>query len=321
MEYKDDMTREEILFVIKQFSEMKILIIHFTGGEMFLRKDVFDFFDAIKPWQRFTIRTNGTYITEEQIDMLSQYTNNTGIGVSIDGSCEEVNSLTRGEGYFEKSLSVLKYMIKKGLWTNIMFTVTKFNCHDIEKMTGLAQKLGCKLTLNKLDPIGRAAFDNNYSFESNELEQLCYSIHKIDRKYPNILQAEEFISRYNYLNKCKTDIGADDKNLDRIISSCDIGFSFIHVESNGNVYPCSIMTYPLLGNIRNDDLKSIWLNSPQILKIRDLKKMQLKDINCNKDSCIYASNCSPGCRAISQRLYNSLYGIDPYWCLQTQTTV
>lgn len=319
IEHTDDMSREEILDVLKQFAEMKIFIIHFTGGEMFLRKDVFDFFDAVKPWQKFTIRTNGTCITKEQIDRLSQYTNSLGIGVSIDGSCEEVNSLTRGSGYFEKSISTLKYMIKKGLWTNIMFTVTKFNYKDIENMTVLAQKFGCKLTLNKLDPIGRAAYDNDYGFTSAELEQLCNSIYEIDKKYPNILQAESFISRYNYLEKCKADAGADEKNLDRIISSCDIGFSFIHVESNGNVYPCSIMTEPVLGNIREESLKSIWLNSPQIQKIRDLKKMRLTDVRCNKESCEYALNCSPGCRAISQRLHNTLYDIDPYWCLKPKT--
>ena len=121
------------------------------------------------------------------------------------------------------------------------------------------------------------------------------------------------------MEKCKANTGADEKNLDRIVSSCDIGFSFIHVESNGDVYPCSIMTEPVLGNIRNESLKSIWLNSPQIQKIRDLKKMRLTDVRCDKESCEYASNCSPGCRAISQRLYNTLYDIDPYWCLQTQT--
>ena len=190
IDYTDDMSRDEILDVLKQFSEMKIFIIHFTGGEMFLRKDVFDFFDAIKPWQKFTMRTNGTCITREQIDRLSQYTNSLGIGVSIDGSCEEVNSLTRGSGYFEKSISTLEYMIKKGLWANIMFTVTKFNYKDIENMTVLAQKFGCKLTLNKLDPIGRAAFDNNYGFTSDELEQLCNSVYEIDKKYTNVLQSE-----------------------------------------------------------------------------------------------------------------------------------
>jgi radical SAM protein with 4Fe4S-binding SPASM domain len=317
IDHNNDMSREEILDVLKQFAEMKIFIIHFTGGEMFLRKDVFDFFDALKPWQKFTMRTNGTCISKEQIDKLAKYTNSLGVGVSIDGSCEEVNLLTRGSGYFEKSLSTLEYMTKKGLWTNIMFTVTKYNYKDIENMAVLAQKIGCKLTLNKLDPIGRAANENNYGFTSHELEQLCNSIYEIDKKYQNVLQAESFISRHNYLEKCKAGTGADEKNLDRIISSCDIGFSFIHVESNGNVYPCSIMTEPILGNIRDESLKSIWTSSTQIQKIRDLKKMRLADVHCDKELCAYVSNCSPGCRAISQRLHNTLYDTDPYWCLQS----
>ena len=112
-------------------------------------------------------------------------------------------------------------------------------------------------------------------------------------------------------------MGVNEKNLDRIISSCDIGFSFLHIESNGDVYPCSIMTKPVLGNIRKENLKSIWLDSPALQQIRNLKKMRLTDVLCDKDNCKYALNCSPGCRAISQRLYNSLYDTDPYWCLQT----
>lgn len=317
MDHDDDMTREEIIDVLNQLAEMKVFIIHFTGGEMFLRKEIFDFFDAVKPWQKFTMRTNGTCITKEQIDRLSQYKNSLGIGVSIDGSCEEVNSLTRGNGYFEKSLSSLIYMIEKGLWTNIMFTVTKHNYLDIENMIFLAKELNCKLTLNKLDPIGRAAHDNNYGFTTQELEKLCKMIYELDKKHPNVLQAESFISRYNYLEKCIEGLGVNEKNLDRIISSCDIGFSFLHIESNGDVYPCSIMTKPVLGNIRKENLKSIWLDSPALQQIRNLKKMRLTDVLCDKDNCKYALNCSPGCRAISQRLYNSLYDTDPYWCLQT----
>ena len=318
-DHTDDMSKDEILDVLNQLAEMKVFVIHFTGGEMFLRQDIFDFFDVIKPWQRFTMRTNGTCITKKQIDRLSQYTNSLGIGVSIDGSCEEVNSLTRGKGTFEKSVSTLEYMIEKGLWTNIMFTVTKFNYRDIENMIILAKRLGCKLTLNKLDPIGRAAYDNDYGFIGDELDQLCYSIYKFDKKYPDILQAESFISRYHYLEKCNADKGTFEKNLNRIVSSCDLGFSFIHIESNGNVHPCSIMTEPVLGNIKNERIKTIWLNSPKIQQIRDLKKMRLKDVHCDKESCPYATNCSPGCRAISQRLHNSLYDTDPYWCLNLKS--
>ncbi len=316
IDYTDDMSRDEILDVLRQLAEMKVFVIHFTGGEMFLRQDIFDFFDAIKPWQRFTMRTNGTCITRKQIDRLSQYTNSLGIGISIDGSCEEINSLSRGSGYFKKSISTLEYMIKKGLWTNIMFTVTKFNYKDIENMTILAREYGCKLTLNKLDPIGRATFDNSYGFTRDELEQLCNLVYEIDKKYPDVLQAESFISRHNYLKQCKAKAYISEENFERAIPLCDVGFSFIYIDSNGNILPCSIMTEPVLGNIRNDSLKAIWLDSPQMKKVRDLKKMCLADIQCDKESCAYAANCSPGCRAISQRLHNSLYGTDPYWCLQ-----
>ncbi len=317
IDYKEDMSHDEILDVINQLADMKVFIIHFTGGEMFLRKDVFDFFDAIKPWQRFTMRTNGTTLTHEQIDKLSKYNNSLGIGVSIDGSCEEINAKSRGKGNFSKSLETVKYLIEKGIWTNIMFTVTKFNYFDIENMILLCKSLGCKLTLNKLDPIGRASIENNYSFSYSELNELCKKIYDLDKKYPNILQAESFISRYHYSrnNMENQDVT---NNLDRVVPICDLGYAFLYINSDGNVTPCSIMTKPILGNIRNNKLIEIWKNSEEIKKIRKLKELKLKNISCNKENCKYSQGCTPGCRAISQRLYDSLYRTDPFWCLNQQ---
>jgi radical SAM protein with 4Fe4S-binding SPASM domain len=78
------------------------------------------------------------------------------------------------------------------------------------------------------------------------------------------------------------------------------------------------MTEPVLGNVREERLKFIWQNSRALKEIRSFKNMKMSDIQCEKETCRYSSNCFPGCRAISQRLTGSHYKTDPFWCLNTQ---
>ncbi|MHA1376216.1 MAG: radical SAM protein [Promethearchaeota archaeon] len=64
------------------------------------------------------------------------------VQVSLDGSREEINSILRGKGNFEKSLNGIKCLIKEGVYTIISMVVHKDNFHDIEDFFYLGLSLG-----------------------------------------------------------------------------------------------------------------------------------------------------------------------------------
>ena len=66
MRKNDDLPTDRWLAFIKECGDANVMTIGLTGGEPFLRNDIFEIIDAIvKNRMRFTILTNGTLVTEE----------------------------------------------------------------------------------------------------------------------------------------------------------------------------------------------------------------------------------------------------------------
>ena len=71
---------------------------------------------------------------------------------------------------------------------------------------------------------------------------------------------------------------------------CGVGINSICLNADGNYYPCSGFQGFTLGNYRENTLSSVWLNSSQILYLRNLRKRDIpKCVHC-KDAG-YCSMC------------------------------
>ena len=71
-EKETDMVNEELstkegLDILDQLSELKIQILNFSGGEPFLRKDIFTLLDHARNFPSITITTNGTLLNKRKI--------------------------------------------------------------------------------------------------------------------------------------------------------------------------------------------------------------------------------------------------------------
>lgn len=88
---------------------------------------------------------------------------------------------------------------------------------------------------------------------------------------------------------------------------CNCCITRIHIESDGNVYPCDHLKYSqfVLGNILEMSNEQIWNNEVAI----EIASMRRKDkLEC---AACKVKTCSTGCMGLAYGKYGTIYRKDP----------
>ena len=103
--------------IISTFIPYGLNRIIFSGGEPTLHTEFDKILDLTEKYPNLTfgVTTNGTNPHKKLLNYLNTK-QNMSLQVSLDGSCEEVNSKTRGKGNFEKTIFFLKQITPLRRW-------------------------------------------------------------------------------------------------------------------------------------------------------------------------------------------------------------
>ena len=121
-----EMTLDEFKIMINKIPSLKK--INMIGGELFLRKDIFEMLDYLRTKGiTATLATNATLVKGEMIDKLAEYKDIVNLTVSIDGP-EKIHNQIRGKEFaFQRSMENIRSMRKKGLFVNVVSVITREN--------------------------------------------------------------------------------------------------------------------------------------------------------------------------------------------------
>ncbi len=244
--FEDELSTEEMLSVLKDACLLGPKRIVFTGGEPLLRKDILQLAQSLRKtgkgiWSCLT--TNGTLVNEENAKDLAEVFNE--IRISID-CFKEINDALRGEGSFEKALKAFGWVLKAGGNPVAFITVTSSNIHYLKEFMKYLLTNGIvRVHLSPLRLTGRARDDEMLSrFEEikGTVEEFWHEIFGLQLK---IEKKESF--------------------------NCGVG-KFVTVYPDGSVYPCHLLAFPefCIGNVRKQDLYSIYHQSNLMRKLRNL---------------------------------------------------
>ena len=140
----EELSTEKIHHIIDEAKNYGIKEILFTGGEPFLRKDVFDLCRYThSKGLRSIITTNGVLIDNDIAeDIVNSKINH--IHFSLDG-LEETNDFFRGKGTFKKTIDAISILNRKRndncFSTGIACTVMDKNVRELYDMVILADEL------------------------------------------------------------------------------------------------------------------------------------------------------------------------------------
>lgn len=190
-------TIKSVTSILKELNIRKIII---SGGEPFLRNDLFEILEYLKGEGFFVdLCTNATLINDEKAAKLSKLIKE--VSVSIDSYDAKIHDDMRGvRGAFLSALRGINYLIDNGIEVHSTTLLTEHNVDQIEETIKFLVNKGIKSIafIGKID-IGS---EKNY-FNNDEIQnKLINKFKELREKYPNInINTKEIFTNQGY-TKC-----------------------------------------------------------------------------------------------------------------------
>ena len=274
--------------------------INITGGEPFVRKDIWkilDFFKENNKYFDFGILTNGSLLNEETVRKLKGY-NPKMVQVSLDGS-KKTHDKIRGENSYNEVIKALKLLRKHNIKALVSFTANNKNYKEFKDVVKVAKKCRAyKVWTDRMVPIGSG---NSGEIKTLNKEEVV--------EYINIIREEQS----NILNKFSRTKIVGERSLQFLngVSSsykCSAGDGLIILLENGDVMPCRRLPI-IAGNIQNLSLKEIYFNSNVFKDLREFKEAPKGCTTCN-----FFNLCDGGAKCIAYGVYGD-YKHGDYGCI------
>jgi len=265
--------------IIDELAEMGVVRITLTGGDPFVKKDIWEIIQYIYDKDfALDIFTNGIYLFEnEKVIKLSKYYPRS-IGISIYSGEAHIHELiTRKLGSFEKSLSVIKSLTDLAIPVMIKCPITKVNVKSYYTVADIAYKYGGTI---QYDLCISNSVDGDFSITKNlRIDEKTMEIVMRDSRVP--LYVGEEVPNYGQQHK------------DPSSNLCGAGMYSINITPDGNVFPCNALTIGL-GNVNEKSFTSIWCNSEELKRLREITFADTEA--CGKlpycEYCNYCVGCS-----------------------------
>lgn len=270
--------------------------INISGGEPFMRKDIFCLLKKIhenKPLVKYSILTNGTLITKETAKHIKELQPSYA-QVSLEGM-EITNDAIRGKGTFKKIIKSVQILLDENIRTFISFTAHKDNYKDFPKVVELGKQLGVeKVWTERLCPCGRGLAMKQTMLEPLELEKFYHSNYELSKK---LSEEKSKTSTPLVRSLCYL---VDKKNE----YICSAG-TILVIMPNGDVFPCTRLPV-VVGNTTRQTLFEIWYSNNFLWRLRDKNEMNNICKNCS-----YFEHCCGGARCISYAYFGTPFAPDP----------
>lgn len=290
---------EHLKRILKTLSEMKVIQIIFSGGEPFIRPDIFEILSyAIEIGiPDVTVVSNGLLLNDEKINKLSEIGIKT-VTISLDG-LENAHDKIRGSGTFKKTIKIIKKLIKKGFDVKVTTTLTQFNKEDLIPLSHLLYKMGVKrLNVGNLMPCGRGK--DLWSQSLNEKDKI--KIYEKIKKITSTTRKGFILFESSFISKPRITIS--EKKIEPFLG-CRGGRTYCAILANGDVVACKMLPEIVAGNIFKENFKKIWREDNR------WKIWRSDSLNNKCKRCKYSLACRGGCKAISYHKYNSFNMPDP----------
>ena len=214
---------EEWSRIFDEADDLGVSFILLAGGEPLLRKGVID---AAGKHSNilFPVFTNGTFMGEKYFELFDKCRNIVPI-MSIEGN-KDITDARRGEGVYDKLISNMDELDKRGLIFGVSVTVTTDNYQDVssEEFVRMLSEKGCKAVIFvEFVPVTEES--SELAPGDEEREYLKGEIERLRTEHPEMV----FVS-----------FPGDEKSSGGCIAA---GRGFFHINSSGGAEPCPFSPY------------------------------------------------------------------------------
>ena len=262
-----DLSTEEIKKIIDVVCKLGVERIGIWGGEPLIRKDIGQIIDyIISKGLYVTLDTNG-YLIKDKLEIIKKVNH---IIVSFDG-LEECHDINRGKNSYKRVFETIKFLSENQIKFSTITVLTKNNISkkNIDFILELSTKYHFSTTFQILHHNSKIGADYKAILptdkEYKEILTYIYNKKKENKLIANSDNYFKYLLNWNNLRK----VYSNEKTKIKCMES----MSYFNIDTNGKLYPCSILI---------DDISGIDYNSKNPLK--KIKKIKDK-IGCNSCVC------------------------------------
>ncbi|MGE5533270.1 MAG: radical SAM protein [Bacillota bacterium] len=307
----DEMSTEDAKKMVDRVVDFGATFFGITGGQPFLRKDLFEVLDyAAKKGLSTSIITDGRMLDQDAFKRIIK--NQTKISVSIDGA-EKTNDAIRGRGAYKAAISAIERVSKEKLLNCLVYTfanadkTTNANEEDMRHVLDLAKKYDARwVVFHGMIPYSSEKSCLKVDLTPAQYEWVCNKLYDLTPEYNGKPCINVYIPFYARVAKQRGMPDFDNWYNNFFLGRCFFG-KFMSVAENGEVIPCSYNDAYRVGNVKDKSLGEIWgilQQSEFFNKVKDKANIKGK---CG--ICEYKVICG-GCRSSALFYTGDILGPD-----------
>lgn len=312
-----ELTTREAKDMIDDLAAFGVPVILFSGGEPFMREDLFELGRyAADRGLRTVISTNGTLITED----MARKVKDAGfsyVGISLDGLEVTNDKFRKQTGAFMKTLEGIRNCIRKSVRVGLRFTINRYNFRDIPGIFDLIESEGIpRACFYHLVYSGRgsAMVENDLSTaEARSIMDLIFDrCIRLCGRGTEILTVDNHADGvYLYLRMLRESPERAEEVLDllRINGGNKSGIGIANVDNLGFVHADQFWRHYSFGNVRVRKFSQIWSDENNRLLKNLRNRLPLLKGKCGR--CNFKDICGGNLRVRAEAVYGDLWQEDP----------
>ena len=231
-----ELSADELSGILDQLFELGVYFVIFSGGEPFIRPDVFEVMNhARERGLFFGAMSNGTLITESVADRVKEL-GIMGVDVTLCGATPSSHEQVTGvPGSFAKAVSAIRLLRERKIRVGVKTTLMKCNSGEHSQIESLARSLGASY---RPDPIVFSKVGHPASAAGIRMD---------DEQLRNIVAERNWVPDDADPAGCRME-----SHL-----TCGAGRTRCAISPQGDVFPCTLWRTPL-GNLRDRSFAEIW---------------------------------------------------------------
>ncbi len=299
--------------IIDRLAEGGVKYIRLLGGEPSIIENFNSIIDYIlKKNIYLSFSSNGIGINSATVETLRKYLpTQYQINISLDSCIKEHNDQNRGADSYNIAIKAIELLNSiYGINLTVFSVITDTTKDDIYKTFEYFNNMGIKgfgatIALKK----GRATDKNIVSIDKSLLKSLI----KICKLSNSVQGNTKYYFNWGYLDEREIMNVGNSQNIDNEKSDeifrkkCNCCITRMHIESNGDVYPCDNLKFDEfnLGNLLILNVNDVW----NVAKANEIWEVRRNDkINCR--TCLHRS-CPTGCMGLAYKVFGTIYREDP----------
>jgi radical SAM protein with 4Fe4S-binding SPASM domain len=264
------MKTDEIKNVLEQLAQSGTLFLTLSGGEIFLRDDLFELLEFARSLHfDISLKTNALLIDAERARKLRALSVRR-IQISIYSAEPAVHdAITKVRGSLERTLTAIRFLQAEGLQVKIACPLMKQNLMAYRNVQALAAELGVPYVLD-MTITPKMDGDMGLLQLRNPVQDLLPILQDPTLNPPS--SSQDSAQTAQLTTGSATSSGIESHAYEDI--PCSAGHNSCYISPYGEVFPCVQMPVAT-GNLRQQRFEEIWFKSPEMERVRAVRESQL----------------------------------------------